>query len=211
MAPTDVIDYTNPISVFHILCLFFLNFILERFFPGLFYIFILYAAFLFYLWNSWAAQRNIIRRLEAADVTCTPSVRQNDHEEHCCTKIVGTPVNDKREVKLSIEDVKTMMETLDHEHNNNRDSDNLGLSAELEEMFEEELSLGEVQEAFDLFDENDDGFIDAEDLEKVLCGLGFAVASDIDQCKTMISGFDNNGDGRLDFEEFAKLVEQSFC
>ena len=122
-------------------------------------------------------------------------------------------VNDKRveQAKLSIEDVKTMMEVLDHEHNNNnRDSDSDNL--ELEGMFEEEVSLGEVKEAFDLFDENGDGFIDAEDLKKVLCGLGLiTVGSDIDECKRMLSGFDNDGDGRLDFEEFAKLVEQSFC
>lgn len=206
MAPIDELDNASPISVFQILFLIFLNFVLERFFSGFLYIFILCAAFLFYLWNSWAAHRNIIKRLEAVDATCTPSVRPNAHVGHCYTEIVGMPVNDTQELKLSIEDVKTMMEALDHEYNN-RESNN----AEIEGLFEEELSLGEVKEAFDLFDENGDGFIDAEDLKKVLCGMGFAVASEVDQCRRMISGFDNNGDGRLDFEDFAKLVEQSFC
>ncbi|XP_038895011.1 probable calcium-binding protein CML45 [Benincasa hispida] len=209
MAPIDELDYASPISVFQILFLIFLNFVLERFFPGLLYVFILCAAFLFYLCNSWAAHRNIIKRLEAADATCTPSVRRNAHEGHCYTDIVVMPVNDTKEVKLTIEDVKTMMETLDHEHNN-AESNNLELNAEIVGLFEEELSLGEVKEAFDLFDDNGDGFIDVEDLKKVLCGMGFAVALEVDQCRRMISGFDSNGDGRIDFEEFAKLVEQSF-
>lgn len=71
--------------------------------------------------------------------------------------------------------------------------------------------MWEVKEAFDLFDENGDGFIDAEDLKKVLDAMGFTVASEVDECRRMISGYDKNGDGRLDFEEFAKLVERSFC
>lgn len=205
MAPID----DNPISVFEILVLIFLNFVLERFFSGLLYIFMLCAAFLFYLWNSWVAHRNIINRLGAAEATCTPSVRRNAHEGHYYTELLDMPVNDTREVKLSIDDVKTMMEALDRQLNNT-ETDNLGLNAEIERLFDEELSLGEVEEAFDLFDENGDGLIDAEDLKNVLCAMGFTVASEVDQCRRMISPFDNNGDGRLDFEEFAKLVEQSF-
>ncbi|XP_023519469.1 probable calcium-binding protein CML47 [Cucurbita pepo subsp. pepo] len=208
MAPIDELDYANPISVFQILFLFFLNFLLEYLFPGPLYVFILCAAFHFYLWNSWVAHRNIIKRFEAADdATCTPSARRNAHVGHCYTGIVGMPVNDAYEVKLTIDDVKTMMEAL----HNNMETSNLELKAEIEGVFEEELSVGEVKEAFDLFDENGDGFIDAEDLKKVLDAMGFTVASEVDECRRMISGYDKNGDGRLDFEEFAKLVEQSFC
>lgn len=211
MEPIDDIEYAESISASEILLLIFLNIVLEHFFSGLLYIFILCAAFLFYLWKSWVAHRNFVQRLDAADsATCMRSVRQNAYEEHYPTEIVDVPINDTREVKLSIEDVKTMMEALDREHDCNNENNNLGLSAEIEGLFEEEVSLGEVKEAFDLFDENGDGFIDAEELKKVLCAMGFIVASGIDECKKMVSVFDRNGDGRLDFEEFAKLVEQSF-
>lgn len=213
MARIDDFDYANPISVFEFLFMILLNFVLEHFFSGLLYLFILWVVFLFYLWNSWVAHRNIIKRLDAVEAAiCTPSVRRNACERHYYTESVDMPVNVTHEVKLSIEDVKTMMEALDREHNNNTDTNNdMGLNSEIERLFEEELSLGEVKEAFDLFDENGDGFIDAEDLKNVLCAMGFTVASEVDQCRRMISSFDSNGDGRLDFEEFGKLIEQSFC
>ena len=43
-------------------------------------------------------------------------------------------------------------------------------SKELSKLFEEqEPSLEEVKQAFDVFDENKDGFIDAKELQRVLC------------------------------------------
>lgn len=78
-------------------------------------------------------------------------------------------------------------------------------------LFEEEPSLMELKEAFDVFDENRDGFIDAEELQRVLCLLGLKQGSDIEDCKSMIKRFDENGDGRIDFNEFVKLMEASFC
>lgn len=72
------------------------------------------------------------------------------------------------------------------------------------------ISLEEVKEAFELFDENRDGFIDAKELEKMLRALGFKETSESD-CQKMISVFDCNGDRRIDFPEFLKVVDDSFC
>ncbi|XP_050378042.1 probable calcium-binding protein CML47 [Argentina anserina] len=83
-------------------------------------------------------------------------------------------------------------------------------SKEMADLLEEEPSLEEVKEAFHLFDENTDGFIDAGEIKKVLHVLGFVQASE-SECKRMIKTFDHNGDGRIDFEEFLKLMEDSFC
>ncbi|PQP93121.1 putative calcium-binding protein CML45 [Prunus yedoensis var. nudiflora] len=74
----------------------------------------------------------------------------------------------------------------------------------------EEPSLEEVKEAFHVFDENKDGFIDAGEINKVLCALGFVGASEV-ECKRMIRAFDRNGDGQIDFNEFVQLMENSFC
>ncbi|KAL0350878.1 UNVERIFIED_CONTAM: putative calcium-binding protein CML46 [Sesamum radiatum] len=77
-------------------------------------------------------------------------------------------------------------------------------------MFEERTpSLDEVKEAFDVFDSNRDGFIDAKELQKVLSALGLKEGSEMESCRRMIGAFDENGDGRIDFDEFVKFMENS--
>ncbi|KAL2252410.1 probable calcium-binding protein CML45 [Sesamum indicum] len=79
-------------------------------------------------------------------------------------------------------------------------------------LFEgENPNLEEVKEAFDVFDSNRDGFIDAEELQKVLCALGLKEGSEMENCRRMIGLFDENGDGRIDFDEFVKFMESSLC
>lgn len=121
-------------------------------------------------------------------------------------------VNEEDDGNLSREDVKMVMGRL-----------GLFCSPESEELqdwfssddhlrpFEEEPSLEEVKEAFDVFDENRDGFIDEKELQRVLCILGLKQGSEIEDCKKMIRIFDKNRDGRIDFNEFVKLMETSFC
>ncbi|KAF3457487.1 hypothetical protein FNV43_RR02145 [Rhamnella rubrinervis] len=83
-------------------------------------------------------------------------------------------------------------------------------SDELSRLYEEEPSLEEVKEAFDMFDENRDGFIDEKELQRVFCILGLKQGSEIENCKNMIGSFDENRDGRIDFNEFVTLMETSF-
>ncbi|KAK9200666.1 hypothetical protein WN944_015864 [Citrus x changshan-huyou] len=84
-------------------------------------------------------------------------------------------------------------------------------SAELSWLFEEkEPSLEQVKEAFDVFDENKDGFIDAMELQRVLCILCLKEGFELENCKKMIKTFDENGDGRIYFKEFVKFMETSF-
>lgn len=71
----------------------------------------------------------------------------------------------------------------------------------------EKVSMGEVEGAFQVFDENGDGFIDAEDLQRVLCRLGFREGMEVEDCEKMIRAFDGNGDGKIDFQEFLILME----
>ncbi|XP_071704049.1 probable calcium-binding protein CML46 [Rutidosis leptorrhynchoides] len=85
-------------------------------------------------------------------------------------------------------------------------------SNDLFNIFEEqEPLLDEVKEAFDVFDENKDGFIDARELQSVLSALGLKEKAAMDECKKMISVFDDNNDGRIDFDEFVKFMENTFC
>ncbi|GFY88459.1 calcium-binding EF-hand family protein [Actinidia rufa] len=81
---------------------------------------------------------------------------------------------------------------------------------ELALLFEEEPSLEEVREAFGVFDQNRDGFIDATELQRILCGLGLEKVSKFEDCVRMILAFDENGDGLIDQSEFVKLMERCF-
>ncbi|KAK8698259.1 hypothetical protein V6N13_114384 [Hibiscus sabdariffa] len=57
---------------------------------------------------------------------------------------------------------------------------------EIEELFEEEEpSLMEVKEVFDVLDENRDGFIDADELRNAPLSLGFVKEDD---CERIIKG-----------------------
>jgi len=85
-------------------------------------------------------------------------------------------------------------------------------SNELSELFDEnEPSLEEVKMAFDVFDENKDGFIDAKELQRVMCILGLKEGSEVKNCQKMIKNFDENQDGRIDFTEFVKIMENRLC
>ncbi|KAF8390140.1 hypothetical protein HHK36_024662 [Tetracentron sinense] len=114
--------------------------------------------------------------------------------------------------KLYNGDVEIVMEKLGMfcDPDGEKIQESLGLD-ELSAMFEEkEPSMEEVKEAFDVFDENRDGFIDAWELQRVLCSLGFREGSKVEECKSMIGAFDGNGDGRIDFTEFVKFMDNDF-
>ena len=117
------------------------------------------------------------------------------------------------ENKLSVGEVKIVMEKIGTLCDDQLDAENYeeGMGPdEIAGLFEEEPSPEEVKEAFDIFDENNDGFIDAGELGRVLCSLGLMEPLEV-ECQRMIRVFDDNGDGRIDFKEFVKLVEHSFC
>ncbi|PSR89668.1 Calcium-binding protein [Actinidia chinensis var. chinensis] len=112
--------------------------------------------------------------------------------------------------KLLRGEVEVVMGRLGIMYDPNGDEIGEGLGKdEIEGLLEEEgMGLEEVREAFGLFDENCDGFIDAKELEKVVCALGFNEVSQ-DKCQRMIATFDENGDGKIDLGEFVKLLENS--
>lgn len=62
-----------------------------------------------------------------------------------------------------------------------------------------------LQSAFRVFDANNDGFISAGELHKVLSGLGDDPVS-LEDCRYMISCVDLDGDQLVDFKEFQTLM-----
>ncbi|KAI4366616.1 hypothetical protein MLD38_022474 [Melastoma candidum] len=60
--------------------------------------------------------------------------------------------------------------------------------------------------AFKVFDEDDDGFISCEELERVLSRLGMWDGGRGGGCERMIDAYDVDKDGRLDFQEFRTMM-----
>lgn len=114
--------------------------------------------------------------------------------------------------KLSQKNVKKVMEILGLDYDNpvgGEMQERIGAD-ELSQLFEEYPYLYEIKEAFDVFDKNKDGYIDASELQNVLCSLGLEKGSEVEECKKMIRAVDENGDGLIDFSEFVKFMEKIF-
>lgn len=115
--------------------------------------------------------------------------------------------------KLSKEEVEMVMRRLGICYVGTKGGDNDSreqniVGEELKDMFEEEEpNLEEVKQAFDVFDEDRDGFIDAADLQRVLWRLGLVKDSGISKCVSMIKAVDMNEDGMIDFNEFVRFME----
>ena len=66
------------------------------------------------------------------------------------------------------------------------------------------LSKEEHLEAFKAFDKNNDGFIDREELKRVMDALDQGVTDQ--EVEEMINMCDINGDGKVDFHEFVNMM-----
>ncbi|KAK8556322.1 hypothetical protein V6N13_064361 [Hibiscus sabdariffa] len=65
----------------------------------------------------------------------------------------------------------------------------------------------DMREAFDVFDQNGDGYISVEELRSVLESLGLKQGKAIEDCKRMIRRVDEDGDGRVNFTEFKQMMK----
>lgn len=80
---------------------------------------------------------------------------------------------------------------------------------------QQEPSLLEIKEAFDVFDNNKDGYIDAAELQRILRILynikegEEAEEYELEKCREMLCVFDENGDGLIDFPEFVKFMGET--
>ncbi|OMO97296.1 Calcium-binding EF-hand [Corchorus capsularis] len=63
----------------------------------------------------------------------------------------------------------------------------------------------ELMGAFAIFDSDKNGFISANELQRILAGLGYEKCS-LKECFKMIKGVDKDGDGLISFEEFKIMM-----
>ncbi|RCV29043.1 hypothetical protein SETIT_5G451500v2 [Setaria italica] len=67
----------------------------------------------------------------------------------------------------------------------------------------------DLRHAFRVFDADGNGTISATELARVLRGLGESAS--VAQCRRMIEGVDQNGDGLISFEEFKVMMAGGGC
>ncbi|KAL4312493.1 hypothetical protein GQ457_01G045910 [Hibiscus cannabinus] len=65
----------------------------------------------------------------------------------------------------------------------------------------------DMMEAFNVFDQNRDGFITVEELRSVLSSLGLKQGRTLEDCKRMIQKVDVDGDGMVNYKEFKQMMK----
>ncbi|KAK1353992.1 calmodulin-like protein 3 [Heracleum sosnowskyi] len=73
----------------------------------------------------------------------------------------------------------------------------------MDEKDEEE----DMKEAFNVFDQNRDGYITVDELRSVLASLGLKQGRTEEDCKSMIQKVDVDGDGKVNYLEFKQMMK----
>ncbi|XP_074565750.1 putative calcium-binding protein CML15 [Curcuma longa] len=117
--------------------------------------------------------------------------------------------------KISSEELAAMLASLGHPPSEEElrrmmveaDSDGDGFIS-LEEFLEINAPPASTDEdlrlAFAVFDVDRNGVISADEISRVLSGIGEGAS--VDQCRRMIQGVDRDGDGLISFEEFKAMM-----
>lgn len=158
------------------------------------------------LLSYWALLRCLFLFYEDSEVKFEPKSISSEEQG----KKQRTPLDEetKDECFLLGKDVNTVMKGLGMAKDGFLEGNDVqkrwGCS-EIAGVFEEEVRVEELKEAFDVFDQDNDGFIDAKELQRVLLALGLRQGEELKACRKMIGVFDDDGDEKIDFHEFVKL------
>ncbi|EFJ26855.1 hypothetical protein SELMODRAFT_96597 [Selaginella moellendorffii] len=126
-------------------------------------------------------------------------------------------IGDKLGMRWSDEETSSMLESVDENGDGLVDFGEFNalysqhIQGEEIQAAEEARIKAELQEAFEVFDKNKDGFITALELHSVLCSLGLKHGSDMVHVKNMISSVDADGDHKVNFKEFRTMMSKALA
>ncbi|KAG6543061.1 hypothetical protein Mapa_015557 [Marchantia paleacea] len=117
--------------------------------------------------------------------------------------------------EMSEEDLLTMVKTVDDNGDGTVDFDEFyslykqitGVATEKDQAPEDEDDS--LLDAFQIFDKDQDGYITAQELQKVLVNLGMPEGNSLKKCQKMIESVDADGNGQVDFKEFKKMMNSN--
>ncbi|XWS09328.1 hypothetical protein CRYUN_Cryun40dG0075800 [Craigia yunnanensis] len=123
-------------------------------------------------------------------------------------RITKKELNDSLEnmgILIPDEELTQMIEKIDVNGDDCVDIDEFGelYQSLLDDKDEEE----DMKEAFNVFDQNEDGYISVDELRSVLASLGLKQGKTVEDCKRMIMKVDVDGDGRVNFKEFKQMMK----
>ncbi|KAI8646221.1 hypothetical protein BD408DRAFT_410404 [Parasitella parasitica] len=108
--------------------------------------------------------------------------------------------------KPTEEELKDMINEVDADENGTIDFDEfLTIVSRMKENSKE--SENELVEAFKVFDKDGNGYITPDELRAVMANLGQTLTSQ--ELDEMIKEADKDGDGRIDYLEFSKMMESN--
>ncbi|KAJ9682352.1 hypothetical protein PVL29_018299 [Vitis rotundifolia] len=100
------------------------------------------------------------------------------------------------------EELQTMMDEIDVDGNGTIEfGEFLNLMAR---KMKESEAEEELKEAFKVFDKDQDGYISANELRNVMFNLGEALTDE--EAEQMIREADFDGDGKVNYEEFVRMM-----
>lgn len=122
-------------------------------------------------------------------------------------RITQKELNDSLEsmgIFIPDSELTQMIEKIDVNHDGCVDIDEFG--ALYQNIMDERDEEADMKEAFNVFDQNGDGFITVDELKSVMASLGLKQGRSAEDCKSMIMKVDVDGDGRVNFTEFKQMM-----
>ncbi|EON96141.1 putative calmodulin protein [Phaeoacremonium minimum UCRPA7] len=143
------------------------------------------------------------RRQVFRELTCPLAMQDKDGDGQITTKELGTVMRSLGQ-NPSESELQDMINEVDADNNGTIDFPEFltMMARKMKDTDSEE----EIREAFKVFDRDNNGFISAAELRHVMTSIGEKLTDD--EVDEMIREADQDGDGRIDYNEFVQLMMQ---
>ncbi|XP_060584351.1 uncharacterized protein LOC132740467 isoform X1 [Ruditapes philippinarum] len=157
----------------------------------------------YYRENYMGAEMGEITEQHLKDIQDTFKLLDTDHDGRLSKDELSTLLRYTGSLKSEAE-MKELLAPIDTDHNGSIDYDEFKqfiIEKDILKSLADEVCY-EMQDAFNIFDKDGDGFITKAELKKVLTKIGDKMPEEL--ADEFIREADLNGDGKIDYQEFCK-------